>query len=422
MRRQGFGTVAAAVGALLGALAFLPAMAQETAQEAWSLDGLVRERATYQSAIAFDEDDPDAGWFWSQRISLTGRYQSEGPISGSVTLLSAYQRGIEDSPVERNDLDIQEGFLRFSGGSSWLQLGRQELILGSQRFLGSRDGTNVRRTWDGVRAATSLGDWQLQAFGVQLVDVESSGAFNDSSDSDRVIAGLYGTGALAGTGLDLYYLYSRFDDRATIEGVADQERHTIGARAFGQRDALFWNWEAAWQFGDHGDADIEAWTLATNTGLRLDSAWSPELMLSVNVASGDERRDDGELGTFDALYPRGNYFSELALLGPANFFNVNPYLRLAPSDQLAVSFDINWFWRLEEADGVYGPPGNVLRRPLGSDERFVNTAVSFTVDWTPAPNWLLGASFSYSRPEDFIQETGPADSTGFVQLTAQVSF
>ncbi|MEL6119570.1 MAG: alginate export family protein, partial [Pseudomonadota bacterium] len=45
------------------------------------------------------------------------------------------------------------------------------------------------------------------------------------------------------------------------------------------RGNVFWNWEAVYQFGDQGDLDIAAWTLATNTGYRwLDVPWEPEFL------------------------------------------------------------------------------------------------------------------------------------------------
>ena len=389
---------------------------------AWEFSGDIRERATYASALDFDENAPEAGSFWTQRLRLTADYGNSEYLAGRLTLLSALQTGIEANPVERNLLDLQEAWLQLHFGDVALRLGRQEMVLGSQRLVGSRDGTNVRRNWDGARATFEAIGWHIDVFGLQLVDVEPNGIFNDSSDDDRVLAGVYTTRDMGWIGLDLYYLYARFDERLTIEGPGNQDRHSIGARGFGERGRTFWNWEAVYQFGRHGGNDIEAWTLATNTGLQLDGAWSPRLLLSVNVASGDSNPDDGRLETFDALYPRGNYFSELAQLGPANFFNVNPYVTVTPVDEVTLSLDINLYWRLETADGIYGPAGNLIRLPGGSDERFVNTALSASVEWELDPHFLLGLSLTHSRPEAFIEETGPANISNFAQFTFEARF
>ena len=177
-----------------------------------------------------------------------------------------------------------------------------------------------------------------------------------------------------------------------------------------------------YQFGDLGADDISAWTLATNTGYRFDAAWSPSVMLSVNVASGDDDPADNTFRTFDALYPRGSYFSELAQLGPANFFNLNPYLSIQPVETLSVTFDLDLYWRLETADGVYAPPGNIIRRPAGSPERFVNSALSAAIEWEATETVFLGLSLTYSRPEAFLEDTGPADDTSFAEFTFEMNF
>ncbi len=426
MRR--FLHIATRVTIVIVALASLAPMPDRSATAAsidtaaWELSGDIRERATYASAIDFDENATDTGSFWTQRLQLTADYHGSEGLAGRFTFLSALQTGLEPNPVEQNLLDLQEAWLQLRFDDVALRVGRQEMVLGSQRLVGSRDGTNVRRNWDGVRATIDVVDWDIDVFGLQLVDVEPNGIFNDSSDDDRVLAGVYATRDTDWTDLDLYYLYARFDERLTIEGPANQERHSVGARGFGERGRAFWNWEAVYQFGSHGTDSIRAWTLATNTGLRFDSAWSPELMLSVNVASGDTDADDGKLETFDALYPRGNYFSELAQLGPANFFNVNPYLTVTPTDGVTMQFDVNLYWRLETSDGIYGPAGNLIRLPGDSDERFVNTALSASIEWELDQHFLMGLSLTHSRPEAFIEDTGPTDISNFAQFTFEARF
>ncbi len=382
----------------------------------------LRERATYVSAIEYDNSNPSAGWFWTQRLNVVGDFRLSESWTARVALLSALQEGGDISPIERNNLAIQEGFVEYTGDRSSLRVGRQEIRLGSQRLVGWRDGTNVRRTWAGFRYQYTGDKWHLDAIALQLVDVEMDGAFNDSSNDDRILAGLYATIERGWTSLDLYYLYSGFDDRVTIQGTADQRRHSLGARVFGDHNGWFWNWEAVHQFGELGTDSISAWTLATNTGYRFDAAWSPSVMLSINVASGDDDPQDATFRTFDALYPRGSYFSELAQLGPANFYNLNPYVGFQLTESLSLTFDLDLYWRLETEDGVYGPPGNIIRLPSGSTERFVNSALSAAIELEATESVFLGLSLTYSRPEAFLEETGPADDTSFAEFTFEFTF
>ncbi len=79
-------------------------------------------------------------------------------------------------------------------------------------------------------------------------------------------------------------------------------------------------------FGSFGKATISAWTAASDTGYRLEVApFRPRLGLKMDVISGDGNPKDNTLGTFNALYPKLAYFSENALVVPANLFNVYPY-------------------------------------------------------------------------------------------------
>ncbi|MEM1187490.1 MAG: alginate export family protein [Pseudomonadota bacterium] len=418
-------TVRALVPAMLGAIFWLtpPSSPSGRAAEAPGLefDVSLRERATYLSALEWDADSSDAGWFWTQRLLLNTYWEGEN-ASGKLTLLSALSDGIESSPIEENRLAIQEAYVDLSLGDATLRIGREELKFGSQRLVGWRDGTNVRRTFDSLRLTQTHGDWVVDTLYAQEVVVEPRGTFNDESSSGRSLAGVYATGRTALTSIDAYYLWSRRDERPTIEGTANQRRHTVGTRVFGDAGPLFWNWEAALQFGEHGDSDIRAWTLATNTGYRFDALWSPSIMLSANVSSGDSARDDGRLETFDALYPRGSYFSEIAQIGPSNFYNVNPYLGLQPREDIVISMDLNWFWRNELNDGVYGPPGNIVRLPQDSRKRLVSTAFSASIEWEATEKLFLGFVMTYSHPGAFIEDTGPSDNALFTEFSLEYAF
>ncbi|MEM9879398.1 MAG: alginate export family protein [Pseudomonadota bacterium] len=410
----------AAAQSLLHTPEFLDSL---TSPDVLKLSGQLRERATYLSAIVYDGDDETRGWFWTQRARVDANVNAADWLRGKVSLQSALQQGGDISPIERNDLDIQEAFIDFGPKQSFVRIGRQELLLGSQRLVGTREGTNVRRTWDGVRGSVLWGDWQLDALALREVAVRVDGVFNDGRNEGRDLAGLYTTGPFAVGNIDIYYLWADFAGRQTIEGSGDESRHSVGARWFGEAGGLFWNWEAIYQFGSLDNVDINAWTFAANTGYRwADVPWSPEVMLSTNIASGDHETGDGTLGTFNALYPRGSYFSENALLGPANFFNVHPYLRVRPREDVLAFVDVNFFWRLQTTDGVYGPAGNLIRLPSGSDSRFVDMSVSAGAEWEATKTMFLSVLFTHSAPQAFIEQTGSADNVNFLEFTLKFIF
>jgi len=224
-------------------------------------------------------------------------------------------------------------------------------------------------------------------------------------------------------GLDAYYLVREQDEARYDQGSAAETRRTLGLRLFGSNDGWTWNVEPMIQFGEFGGGELHAWTIASETGYTWsDRRWQPRLALSANIASGDRDRLDPDLQTFSPMYPRGNYFSEDAVLWPQNFYNAHTFLTLRPSSICVVTLDYNMFWRESVDDGVYGPEGSLVRSGEGSRERLVATALSLTSEWTI--NRKLGFTTIYTRlqPREFLEETGPSEVVGFLELTARFRF
>ena len=305
-------------------------------------------------------------------------------------------------------------------------MGRQTLKLASQRLVGWRDGTNVRRTWQGLTVdIMSSAPWLSKLIWLEEVEVEPNGVFNDNATSDNLLSGIYTTytpdlsrfPTLRALQVEPYYLYSKRNQRNTIEGCADQRRHTLGVRLEGETQRWYWDWEAAYQFGEHGENDIQAWTVAMNTDYRFGGQYSPELMFSMNIASGDSQIEDGKLQTFDALFPRGSYFSEAAQLGPANFYNFHPYFIFYPTDNLRAFVGVNFYYRLQDNDGIYGPPGNIIAVGDGDSGDLVNIALSSGIEWRISERFDMSLLTTFSNPQTVLERTGNGDNIHFVELT-----
>ncbi len=416
--------MAAALVAAFASPALADPEPDPAAPPAIRLSGELRERVTWQSALAFDSADPDAGLFWTQRVALAADAEIAPVVRVRAALVSALIEGSnEQSPAERNVLDLQEAFVELGPETAFLRIGRQEIRLGSQRLIAVRDGTTVRRTWDGVRGHASFGKVTLDAFALRLVAVRPEGVFNDGRNEGRDLAGLQASFPAPLGSLDAYWLYTETSARSTIEGTGNDRRHSLGLRAHGEARGWFWDWEAVYQTGRFARGDIAAWTLATKAGHRWDDRpWQPEVMLSANIASGDGDPGDGTFRTFNALYPNASYFSENAVLGPSNFFNLHPYVTVRPREDLTVGLDLNLYWRLSRADGVYNPQGGLIRAPGGSDKRFADAALSGVVEWTPRDGVLVSLVATRSQPQGFLRATGPANPSDFVEATLQFTF
>jgi hypothetical protein len=398
-----------------------------------SLGGEVRLRYDYRDDEEWGEAPQDDAGAFLQRYLLYANLELGPWIRVFGELRSALEDGREapPSPVEEGRIDLQQAVIelrtpRTSGPvSAFLRGGRQEMRFGSQRLVAVREGPNIRRRFDGLRATVRSQVLELTAVAATLTENET-GDFSDGTNEDVAFWGLYGVAdAPFGlpTGLDLYYLGYREKDARFVQGEARELRHSVGLRVHGARGPFDWNWEGIVQWGSFGGADILAWTVASDTGFRFEQLpFTPRLGLSANVASGDDDPNDDELGTFNPLFPRGNYFSHLALLGPRNFANLHPSLELRLSDALSFTVDANFYWRLEANDGLYGPSGKILREGSTTNSHFVGPAISGSLDWTVNRFLFVGLIYTRGFAGPFIEDTGASRDIDFVELTLQARF
>ncbi len=81
---------------------------------------------------------------------------------------------------------------------------------------------------------------------------------------------------------------------------------------------------------------------------RIDSS----LGLKANVTSGHDNPNDSDLQTFNPLFPRGAYFGEPALIGPANQIDIHPQLELALRRNVNLTLERDCFWHASTHDGI----------------------------------------------------------------------
>jgi hypothetical protein len=397
-----------------------------------SLGGEVRERYEYTDNPVFGQDPQDEHGVFLQRYILHGDLHLSSRARVFAQLLSALENGRAGgpSPVDENKLALQQAFadIKLHPAADFaltLRGGRQEVKLGSGRLVDVREGPNVRRTFDGARTFFETQNWRIDGLALRPVESES-GIFDDETSDDQALWGLYAVGVpkwLPAGSIDVYYLGYKNNHGQFSQGTASETRHSIGLRYAGVHGAWDFNWETLYQFGSFGSGDIEAWTLATDTGYTWHKlAWQPRIAINTNIASGDRDPSDPDLQTFNPLFPRGNYFSEAAVLGPFNFYNLHPFLTVTPHPNWTATADLNFFWRLETSDGVYSPSGDLIRLPGGSDQHFVTTALSLNLYWQISRHFLSTAIYSHLEPQAFLRETGSSDDIDFFELTLSFLF
>jgi len=345
--------------------------------------------------------------------------------------LNSYRIG-GPRPIDEKKLDFQAAFLEVGTGDdrNWIKFraGRQEMEYGSGRLIDVREGPNVRLSFDGFKVRAGVGSWQIDGFAMRP-DLDNFGFLDNAPNHAVGFWGVYGVRPLKkNLTLDTYYLGLDRKSATFNRGTGQEVRHSIGAglsRTIAQtKPGWDFDYEALWQFGSFGSANIRAWTVATETGYRLPTLpLKPRFSVKADISSGDNPRTN-TLGTFNPLFPKGNYFGVLATTGPGpiNFIDVHPHVETALPQNVTVSVDWIFQWRESLQDGVYAVPGFLIIPAGKSDARFVGNRPGTEVHWQANRHLWFQADYGIFYAGKFVKESQPARNLNYWALWAGYKF
>ncbi|CAH2602608.1 Alginate export family protein [Rhodovastum atsumiense] len=320
------------------------------------------------------------------------------------------ERGLP-STTDIDRLDLTQGFVDFTPPTPWgdgptLRAGRAEMAYGFQRLVAVREGPNVRRAFDGVRAIQSIGGATINLFAVRPV-ADYAGVFDDRTNMKQALWGSYVTVPVWGPlSADLYWFgYENLS--ATYRGRTGHERrNSFGTRLFGKAAGWDWNAEAVLQSGTFANQSISAWMVSGIAGYTFRSLpWQPRLGLEGTAASGDDR-SSATIGTFNPMYPRLPYFAETSLLVPANVYDIRPVVSFTPLRDVTVVLGWDMLWRMSTTDGLYGSGMTMYPGTNRVTASRVGTEVSFDIRWRPTQHLTLGAIAAEFRAGPAITAAG----------------
>jgi hypothetical protein len=345
--------------------------------------------------------------------------------------LNSYRFG-GPRPIDEKKLDFQAAFLQIgtSEGQRFINLrvGRQELEYGSGRLVDIREGPNVRLSFDGFMVKSKFDQWSIDGFAMRP-DLDKPGFFDNAPNHQVGFWGVYVTRSLPNrTTLELYYLGLDRKEATFQRGTAQEVRHSLGGRISRpiatERPGWDFDDEALWQFGTFGSDDIQAWTVATETGYRIPTIpLKPRFSVKADISSGDHPNSN-TLGTFNPLFPKGDYFGVLATTGPGpiNFIDVHPHVETTLPHDVSVSFDWIVQWRESLDDGVYSVPGFLIRAADGSRARFVGHRPGTQIRWQVNRHLWFQGDYGIFYAGRFLKETQPGRNLNYWALWAGYKF
>ena len=320
------------------------------------------------------------------------------------------------SSVDENPLDLRLAFLSYSkvndAGTFKARVGRQDFAFDLQRFVSSRDGPNVRQSFDAVWADWETGPWRVLGFISQPVQYRFAEPFDDTSDrhlrfsTARIERKVFGDDELSA----YYGLYER-DGARFNDAAGDERRHVLDSRFAGAAAGFDWDLEAMGQLGSVGAKDIRAWAVGTRAGYTLATlGWAPRLGIQADAASGDARRGDGTVGTFNPLFPNGYYFTLAGFTGYANLLHLKPSLTVKPIDRLTLTGAVGLQWRETTADAIYVQPSVPLAGTAGRGSRWSGSYVQGRADYIFDANLTGAVEAVHYDIGDTIRQAGGHDS------------
>jgi hypothetical protein len=345
--------------------------------------------------------------------------------------LNSYRIG-GPRPIDEKKLDFQSAFLELATGDErkWIDLrvGRHEMEYGSGRLVDVREGPNVRLSFDGFLVKTGIGVWQIDGFAMRP-DLDKPGFFDNAPNHAVGFWGVYSVRPLAKSiTLDAYYLGLDRQTATFDRGTSHEVRHSIGARLSHPVAAQIPGWdfdyEGLWQFGTFGSANIDAWTVASETGYRFPNIpLKPRFSLKADISSGDDPRTN-TLGTFNPLFPKGNYFGVLATAGPGpiNFIDVHPRVETTLPYGVTVSLDWIFQWRESLQDGVYSVPGFLIIPAGKSDARYVGNRPGIELRWQATRHLWFQADYGIFYAGTFVRQSQSGRNLNYWALWAGYKF
>lgn len=219
---------------------------------------------------------------------------------------------------------------------------------------------------------------------------------------------------------------------ATFTGLSGKQTDfvTIGTRIKGDPKKLQgWDYECefAFQAGQVADLDLTAFAAHAGLGYNFACSWKPRLFFEYNFASGDSDPTDGDIETFQNLFPSNHkFYGFMDLFSWQNIHNPELSLRAQPTKQLTLETDLHAFWLADTNDAWYRANGVTKVRPLDSLARNANSYVGSEIDllvtYKPVKFLTVLAGYSHFFAGDYLRDTGSDSDADFGYVQALISF
>jgi hypothetical protein len=371
-----------------------------------------RDRVESTQIDAYGIGDPHSDTYLIQRLEFHADIRPDEHWQLFVQLQDDREWGkAEITPVDSDPLDLEQAFVAYThslaGGELKLRVGRQQMAFDLQRFIGVRDGPNVRQSFDAVWANWEKDKWRLISFWSHPVQDLHNHPFDDYSTERFQYGGFRVEREDVGPGkLSVYYSRYDLDDARYLFASGNDRRDILDVRYQINRGGVDGDLEVMRQTGWVGSSRIQAWAASSRDGYTFDTFWSPRIGVQLDFASGERRPGDGSEDTFNPLFPNAYYFTLDGSPTYANLIHVRPSLQVKPVHNLLLLAGVGLQWRETTADAVYVIPNIPVAGTAGRPGHWTGSYEQVRAEWSISEHWSAAIEGVQYEVGNVIRQAG----------------
>jgi hypothetical protein len=329
------------------------------------LTGSIRERWEATDG-PFSVTPADSYLISQERLGITYRPNSWLQFMAEAQDVRVFFYQITPSSTYSNPIDLHQAWVavgRPEGTGFFVQLGRQDMVIGSGHLLASTDAwwAYTARNFDVANGTWTNKLWKSQFVAGSVVQIDPNG-MDEHRTGDHIYAN-YNTFShlLPGASVEPYFIARTSIGAKSKDGQAGNlETLALGGRVAGTLPGRFdYSLEGVHEFGSYSSDSLNANGLLAGAGWVVSPfGWKPRVSTDFTYASGDDGKKNGSRETFDNMF--GFNFPSNSLTGQFGWRNIKDLragVEFSPVKKLKIKLDGRDFWLANTADGLYNPAG-----------------------------------------------------------------
>lgn len=323
--------------------------------------------------------------------------------------------GTTPSNAFSNPFDLHQAWVAIGqpeGPGAFVQVGRQDMVVGSGHLLASTDDWWVYtdRNFDVINGSytTKYFKSQFVAGSVILVNPEAP---DEHRPGDHIYAD-YNTfpHLLPGASVEPYLIAHTSDNVKSKEGgVGNMDTLALGLRIAGKlAHGIDYNVEPLHEFGSYSSDRLDASGLLTGAGwVTTSSGWKPRLSIDYEFASGDNGKKNGTREQFDNMFGYNYPMNSLTgLFYWKNLKDLRAGVEVAPRKNLKIKLNAREFWLANVNDGFYNAYGTRIVFDPSATSAHIGESVETMATAKLARNTTAGFGVGVLFPGQYLKQAG----------------